>query len=153
MSTLFCWRVIRVGAQHYLSDTLDLSFPCFLSIADIPDTKLFSDPILEPPHIIVNAPCSNEVPICFVTAAQCWQLLHSNEILQIDFTQLLRSLPCSKWVNRFLIDLAFYAGRPEEARAILEDTQTKHTDKNMRLLSLTLQQPTFNVIKKLYYYF
>lgn len=111
----------------------------------MPDTKLYSDPILEPPHITVHAPCSKDVPICFVTAAQCWQLLHSNEILQIDFTQLLRGLPCSKWVNRFLIDLAFYAGRPEEAQAILNDTVLSNVDKNMRLLSLSLQQQNFTV--------
>lgn len=63
----------------------------------------------------------------------------------MDFTQLLRGLPCSKWVNRFLIDLAFYAGRPEEAQAILKDTVLSNIDKNMRMLSLSLQQQNFTV--------
>lgn len=67
-------------------------------------------------------------------------------MLQMDFTHLLRSLPCSKWVNRFLIDLAFYTGRPEEAQTILKDTVLSNTDKNMRMLSLALQQSKFTVI-------
>lgn len=80
-----------------------------------------------------------------MTAAQCWQLLHADEFLQREFPELLRKLPCSKWVNRFLIDLAFYAGRPEEAQAILKDTILSNIDKNMRYLSMALQQPNFSV--------
>lgn len=107
--------------------------------------RMFTEPVMEPPHITVNWPCTSDVSVNFVTATQCWQLLHSNEILQMDFSQLIRALPCSLWVNRFLIDLAFYVGRPEDAQAILKDTPLSNVDKNLRHLSLTLQQPTFSV--------
>lgn len=97
------------------------------------------------PRISVYYPCNKETPICLVTAAQCWQLLHSNEILQIDFGQLLMNLPLQSWLNRFLVDLAVYLGRNDEAHNILKDTKLPNLEKNLRNLSLTVSQPTFNV--------
>lgn len=102
------------------------------------------------PHISVISPCTSETPICFVTAAQCWQLLHSNEILQTDFSKLLRSVPLSSWINRFLIDLAIYLGRSDEAHTLLKDTQFVGNEKNLRLLSLTMSQSTFNVCANIF---
>lgn len=106
-----------------------------------------ADAILEPPKITVFYPCNKETPICFVTAAQCWQLMHSNEILQIDFGQLLMNLPMTvkSWLNRFLVDLAVYLGRGDEAHNILKDTKLSNLEKNLRNLSLTVSQPTLNV--------
>lgn len=103
----------------------------------------------ELPNIIINPPCDAEVAILFRTAVQCWQLLQSNEILQIDFKQLLLSLPCSPYVNQFLVDLAFYLGQPEEAQTLLNDSTlgTSNLEKNLRYLSLTLHQPSFKVCK------
>lgn len=103
----------------------------------------------EPPNITVNPPCDAEVAILFRTAVQCWQLLQSNEILQMDFKQLLLSLPCSPYVNQFLVDLAFYLGQPDEAQTLLNDSTlgTSSLEKSLRHLSLTLHQPTFQVQK------
>lgn len=106
-----------------------------------------SDTTIEAPRITIYPPCTQETPICMVTAAQCWQLLHSNEILQSDFSKLLRSVPLSNWINRFLIDLAIYLGRNEEAHSLLKDTKCSNIEKNVRLMSLAAAQPTFNVSK------
>lgn len=101
---------------------------------------------MEPPQISVFSPCSAETQTCLVTAAHCWQLLHSNDILKIDFGQLLMSVPLSGWINRFLIDLAFYLGRNEEANTILKDTDCSEIEKKLRLLSLTTaNSAVFNV--------
>lgn len=104
------------------------------------------DPI-EPPTISVTNGCSGETPICLVTAAHCWQLLHSNEILQRDFTQLIVNIssPLTKWINRFLLDLAVYLGRNDEALSLMKDAHMGALEKNVRLLSLTLNQGTLNV--------
>lgn len=101
----------------------------------------------ELPNIITNVPCDKEVAILFRTAVQCWQLLQSNEILQIDFKQLLLSLPCSPYVNQFLVNLAFYLGQPKEAQTLLNDSTlgTSSLEKNLRNLSLTLHQSSFQV--------
>lgn len=106
-----------------------------------------ADAILEPPKITVFYPCNPGVSVCFVTASQCWQLMHSNDILQIDFGQLLMNLPMTvkSWLNRFLVDLAVYLGRGDEALNILKDTKLSNLEKNLRNLSLTISQPTFNV--------
>lgn len=108
--------------------------------------KLDIDP---PPQISVTPECSSEVPICLVTAAHCWQLLHSNEILQLDFTQLIINIstPLTKWINRFLLDLAVYLGRNDEALSLMkQDTAHMSTlEKNVRLLSLTLSSGALNV--------
>ncbi|XP_031637409.1 integrator complex subunit 10 [Contarinia nasturtii] len=110
-----------------------------------------NEPPIKPPYrepnIITNPRCDKEVAILFRTAVQCWQLLQSNEILQIDFKQLLLSLPCSPYVNQFLVDLAFYLGQPEESQTLMNDSTlgTSNLEKNLRYLSLTLHQPTFQV--------
>lgn len=99
---------------------------------------------IEPPHLTVSLPLDEEVAISFRTAVQCWQLLHSNELIQMDFKQLLLSLPCLSYISPFLIDLAFYVGRPDD-RAILHDSSLGTLEKNLRYLSLTLHQTTFQV--------
>lgn len=100
---------------------------------------------IEPPHLTVNPPLDEEVAVSFRTAVQCWQLLHSNELIKMDFKQLLLALPCSNYINPFLIDLAFYVGRPDD-RAILHDSSLGTMEKNLRYLSLTLHQTTFQVV-------
>lgn len=99
------------------------------------------------PEITVFYPCNKETPICFETASKCWQLLHSNDVLQIDFGRLLMNLPMAvkSWLNRFLVDLAVYLGRNEEALNILKDSPMSNLEKNLRNLSLTVSQPTFTV--------
>lgn len=99
---------------------------------------------VEAVKIAVNPPCNVETPNCLITAAHCWQLLHSNEILQMDFGQLLMNLPITEWVNRFLLDLAVYLGRNDDIHANLQ-TQKDTLDKQVRLLSLSLSQGNINV--------
>lgn len=106
------------------------------------------DPI-EPPNISVTQGCSPETPICLVAAAHCWQLLHSNDILQQDFTQMIVNIssPLTKWVNRFLLDLAIYLRRNDEALSLMKDSHADKSEleKSVRLLSLTISQGTLNV--------
>lgn len=49
------------------------------------------------------------------------------------------------WLNRFLVDLAVYLGRSDEALNILKDSKLSNLEKNLRNLSLTVSQPTLNV--------
>lgn len=115
--------------------------------ADEDKSKSHNTSFHEHPNIISNPLREKETAILFRTAVQCWQLLQSNEILQMDFKQLLLSLPCSQYCNQFLVDLAFYMGQPDEAKALLNDSTlgTSALEKNLRHLSLTLHQPTFQV--------
>lgn len=94
------------------------------------------------PYISVFGGCTAETPVCLVTAAQCWQLLHSNDILKSDFSQLLMTVPMSGWINRFLIDLAVYLGRSEEAQQLMVK-ESAGILRNLRLMSLG----NFNVSK------
>lgn len=94
-------------------------------------------------------PCSAETAVCLVTAANCWQLLHSNEILQMDFSQLLRAVPLSEWISAFLVDLAFYVGSADEARVVLGDAKIAPLERSVRGLSLTAAQPVTNVSSEL----
>lgn len=111
------------------------------------ESKPHHAPFHDHPHIISNSLREKETAVLFRTAVQCWQLLQSNEILQMDFKQLLLSLPCSQYCNQFLVDLAFYMGQPDEAKALLNDSTlgTSALEKNLRHLSLTLHNPTFQV--------
>lgn len=106
------------------------------------------DPI-EAPHISVTQGCSPETPNCLVAAAHCWQLLHSNDILQQDFTQMIVNIssPLTKWVNRFLLDLAIYLKRNDEALSLMKDSHADKSEleKSVRLLSLTISQGMLNV--------
>lgn len=91
--------------------------------------------------IIVSEPCPQETPCCLITAAHCWQLMNSNELLQIETNQLLVRLPISAWVTRFISDLAVYLGRPDEFQAILKTSSVRDgLEKDVKLLSLAVLQ-------------
>lgn len=91
--------------------------------------------------IIVSEPCPQETPNCLITAAHCWQLMNSNELLQIETNQLLVRLPISAWVTRFISDLAVYLGRPDEFQAILKTSSVRDgLEKDVKLLSLAVLQ-------------
>ena len=153
---LFCATILFVmSLQEYVSnvrvkvDGVEVEYILvegFKNDSTLDSKRRKSDSSSMPPYISVCAPCIKETPICLVTAAQCWQLLHSNEILQIDFSQLLLTVPLSTWINRFLIDLAVYVERTDEARTLLKDTNITNLEMNLRLMSLTVMQPNFNVI-------
>jgi hypothetical protein len=92
-------------------------------------------------------PENPETSSCLKTAAKCWQILHSNEILQIDFSNLIMQIPIAKWISRFLLDLSIYLGRNDEANTLMESDSLEMTmlEKNLRQLGLTMSQPSFNV--------
>lgn len=92
--------------------------------------------------IVVGEPCRPETPNCLITAAHCWQLMNSNELLQIESNQLLVRLPIGDWVSRFISDLAVYLGRPDDFQAILNTTASVRDglEKDVKLLSLAVLQ-------------
>ncbi|XP_028162684.1 integrator complex subunit 10 [Ostrinia nubilalis] len=51
----------------------------------------------------------------FQAAANCWELLHSNEVISREFTKLANQLQVKPWSEGFVEELALYRGRYEEA--------------------------------------
>ncbi|XP_055693785.1 integrator complex subunit 10 [Lutzomyia longipalpis] len=131
---------------HKIQDT-DVSYILVEGFRDdvgAPKRRLSDGMPGEAVKIAVNPPCNVETPNCLITAAHCWQLLHSNEILQMDFGQLLMNLPITEWVNHFLLDLAVYLGRNDDIHANLQALKDT-LDKQVRLLSLSVSQENINV--------
>lgn len=115
------------------------------SPADSKKTKK-REPLRESPHISIFPPCSPDTSTWLVTATQCWQLLHSNDILQKDFKALLRTVPTSDWVSRFVIDLSAYNGTLDVAKGALRNDLTIPTQElYMRLLSDMVAQTIVDV--------
>lgn len=100
---------------------------------------------MEPPQISLTTTTSKEISKAFVHAAQCWQLLNTDQF-QRDFSKLLLTLPLAPWISRFLFDLAIYFGHQEEAKKLMGEMQTKNSlVHNIQLLSLNLLQGTLTV--------
>lgn len=51
----------------------------------------------------------------FLVAANCWELLHSNEILTREFTKLAILLHSKPWIGTFLEEISLYKGKFEDA--------------------------------------
>lgn len=51
----------------------------------------------------------------FLVAANCWELLHSNEILKREFLKLTNQLQVKPWLGTFMEEMALFKGRFEEA--------------------------------------
>ncbi|XP_055545710.1 integrator complex subunit 10 [Wyeomyia smithii] len=107
------------------------------------------EPVLEIPQVVVNGPVNPDAPNCLVTSYNCWQLLHSNEILKADFTQLIICIPAlSLWIQKFLMDLSVYVGQHEETHSLLQSPNARNMsqlEKNVRLFGLALAQGNINV--------
>lgn len=88
--------------------------------------------------IVAEPTCNQETPSCLITAAHCWQLLNSSELLQLETNQLLIRLPISDWLTRFISDLAVYLGRKEDFQAILKTATVHGMEKDVKLLSLAV---------------
>lgn len=157
---LFCATIIFVlSLQDYISSTriktsdYEVDFILVEGFKEYPiesskRRKMSDVDILETPKISCTAPCTNETSKCLITAANCWQLLHSNEILQMDFSQIMSSIPISEWIKRFLVDLSVYLGRNEETASLLKDHNSRGISKleqTLRLLSLSRMQGMLNV--------
>lgn len=91
--------------------------------------------------ISVSEPCHPETPNCLITAAHCWQLMNSNELLRLESSQLMVGLPIGDWLTRFISDLAVYLGRTEDFQSILKTPSVREgIEKDVKLLSLAIQQ-------------
>ncbi|XP_041989266.1 integrator complex subunit 10 [Aricia agestis] len=51
----------------------------------------------------------------FQMAANCWELLHSNEVISREFMKLTSQLQVKPWLDGFIEELALYQGRYDEA--------------------------------------
>lgn len=61
----------------------------------------------------------------FQAAANCWELLHSNEVISREFTKLANQLQVKPWSEGFVEDLALYRGRYEDAIPPISVTNLK----------------------------
>ncbi|XP_049865051.1 integrator complex subunit 10 [Pectinophora gossypiella] len=51
----------------------------------------------------------------FQAAANCWELLHSNEVISREFSKLTSQLQVKPWTEGFVEELALFRGRYDEA--------------------------------------
>lgn len=54
----------------------------------------------------------------FQAAANCWELLHSNEVISREFVKLANQLQVKPWAESFSDDLALYQGRYDETKTM-----------------------------------
>ncbi|KAH8303842.1 hypothetical protein KR018_011622 [Drosophila ironensis] len=100
---------------------------------------------MEPPKFSLSTPMSPELSNAFLHAAQCWQLLNTDQF-QRDFSQLMLALPLSPWISRFLFDLAIYFGHRDEANKLMGEMSTKNSlVQSLQILSLNLMQGSMTV--------
>ncbi|XP_004525165.1 integrator complex subunit 10 [Ceratitis capitata] len=100
---------------------------------------------MEPPQISLTTPTSKDISKAFVHAAQCWQLLNTDQF-QRDFSKLLLTLPLAPWISRFLFDLAIYFGHKEEAKKLMSEMMVSSSlIHNLQLLSLNLLQGNMTI--------
>ncbi|KAH8350013.1 hypothetical protein KR084_011475 [Drosophila pseudotakahashii] len=97
-------------------------------------------PSMEPPKFSLTTAISPELSKAFLHAAQCWQLLNTDQF-QRDFSQLMLALPLAPWISRFLFDLAIYFGHRDEANKLMADMTTQSSlVQSLQILSLNLMQ-------------
>lgn len=51
----------------------------------------------------------------FLVAANCWELLHTSEIIKREFTKLAIQLTSKPWMGTFLEEISLYKGKFEDA--------------------------------------
>lgn len=94
--------------------------------------------------ITVTDTCNPETPNCLITAANCWQLLQSSELFQVEMNKLLLNLPIMEWVTRFIADLAVYLGQLDTA-SVIKTSPKDGLQKDVKLLSLAIYQNNLSV--------
>ncbi|XP_022218115.1 integrator complex subunit 10 isoform X2 [Drosophila obscura] len=98
------------------------------------------DQSMEPPKFSLTTPISPDLSNAFLHAAQCWQLLNTDQF-QRDFSQLMVALPLAPWISRFLFDLAIYFGHRDEANKLMGEMTTQSSlVQSLQILSLNLMQ-------------
>ncbi|PNF20874.1 hypothetical protein B7P43_G11190 [Cryptotermes secundus] len=78
-------------------------------------TEMADDSSSLTPLLTVARPGNMVVVHNFLMAVRCWDLLHSSDSLERDFTKLSQHLKLDSWLNGFLIDATLYKGRFDEA--------------------------------------
>lgn len=110
-----------------------------------PDGDGSEVPSMEPPKFSLTTALSPELSKAFLHAAQCWQLLNTEQF-QRDFSQLMLALPLAPWISRFLFDLAIYFGHRDEANKLMSDMTTQSSlVQSLQILSLNLMQGSMTV--------
>ncbi|XP_037955490.1 integrator complex subunit 10 [Teleopsis dalmanni] len=100
---------------------------------------------LEPPQISVTTNASKTISKAFVHAAQCWQLLNTEQFRR-DLGELLLKLPIAPWISRFLFDLAMYFGHYDDAKKVMVDLNVNNSlVQNLQILSLNMMQGTLTL--------
>ncbi|XP_068142843.1 integrator complex subunit 10 [Drosophila tropicalis] len=100
---------------------------------------------MEPPKFSLTTSISPELSKAFLHAAQCWQLLNTDQF-QRDFSQLMLALPLAPWISRFLFDLAIYFGHRDEANKLMAEMTTESSlVQSLQILSLNLMQGSMTV--------
>ncbi|XP_072936556.1 integrator complex subunit 10 [Epargyreus clarus] len=93
--------------------------------------SLFEQKSLKGNHILIEALSDPEMPLSkrkkgdievsgisahqFQAAANCWELLHSSEVISREFMKLTSQLQIKPWCEGFSEELALYRGRYDEA--------------------------------------
>ncbi|OWR42425.1 integrator complex subunit 10 [Danaus plexippus] len=93
--------------------------------------SLYEHKSLKGNHILVEALSDPEMPPSkrrkgdievtgvsahqFQAAANCWELLHSNDVISREFMKLTSQLQVKPWLKGFADELALYRGRYDEA--------------------------------------
>ncbi|KAK7793853.1 hypothetical protein R5R35_014136 [Gryllus longicercus] len=149
---LFCLHEYVVSLETGVGDMPLLLVEAFCSRQDQEDSigepkakrrKLDGDESSTPLITVAKPPVGQSVPPVvhnYIMAVRCWDLLHSTEYLEREFTKLSQHLRLNNtWLQGFLIDTAIYKGKFQEAiEKILFQETTASTDclqKNLRLAS------------------
>ncbi|XP_028043164.1 integrator complex subunit 10 [Bombyx mandarina] len=93
--------------------------------------SLYEQRLLKGNHILVEALSDPDMPQSkrrksdievtgisahqFQVAANCWELLHNNEVISREFNKLANQLQAKPWAEGFADELALYRGRYDEA--------------------------------------
>lgn len=102
--------------------------------------SLYEHKSLKGNHILVEALSDPDMPVSkrkkgdievtgvsahqFQAAANCWELLHSNEVITREFMKLTSQLQVKPWLDGFSDELALYKGRYNEANISMSNNLT-----------------------------
>lgn len=110
--------LVLVEAFSGESDTVCGSAAASTSVEPKPKRRkieMIDDSSGSVPSLTVARPGNMLVVHNFLMAVRCWDLLHSSDSLEREFTKLSQHLKLDSWLHGFLIDAALYKGRFDEA--------------------------------------
>ncbi|XP_044728934.1 integrator complex subunit 10 [Chrysoperla carnea] len=96
------------------------------------------------PILTIDKPASNTALTNFIMAANCWEMLHSSEIIQREFSKLTSNLKLEQSLNNFILDFAMYKGHYEDALLRLQEDRPVEPiavlTRNLRIASILFFQ-------------